>query len=208
MPRIYTNTAKRKRSVGFAKTPLQPPPPTTPPPPPSGNYLVPAKGLCESLREMHVSATSCPPNAFSLVEKIEERAGIFSSLRAECSTCGYSSYLDDVKRTSTSFREGTTLNDALCLASNIVGLDYNELHRFCHVMGLDGPPDSWDSLYQKKIWKALHQMTEEQLKKNRQESHLFRGSNGAEPVQISIKSDGTYQKRGTYILSFNTFSVC
>lgn len=142
------------------------------------------------------ASPECPPEAFSLIELEKERAGIFSSLKAYCAACGYSGYIDDAKRAGTSFREGVSLNTALCLASNVVGLDFNSLGRFCHILGLDGPPDSWDDVYQRKIWETLSTMIDEQLGKNRLEAHRSRGSDGGSPVQISIKADGTYQKRG------------
>ena len=195
MPRPSLNTSKRKRPIGLALKRQK----FTAQPPPTGNYLVSAESLCKSLQHMHISTTKCPPEAFSLTERKDERSGIFASLEVECGCCGYSSYLDNATRTGTAFKDGGNLNTALCLAADVVGLDYNGLERFCHVMGLDGPPDYWDEVYQKKIRDTLGVMIDEQLTKNRAESHRSRDSDGTTAVQISIKADGTYQKRGSYI---------
>ena len=131
---------------------------------------------------MHVSWKGCLKGKFKVIEVTSERSGIFCSLKAICEQCGYFGYLDSTKRQGACFREGAKLNTALCLAANVVGLDFNGMERLCHIMGLDGPSDSWDTLYNTKLHEVLSRMTDDLLADNRRRSHEHRGSDGTVPT--------------------------
>ena len=141
------------------------------------------------------ASPNCLPTSFTVTE-IPERSGIFSSLKSNCKTCKFTGYVDNTERGPSSFREGYKLNESLCLAAHSVELDFNGLQRLTHILGLDGPPDSWDTVYSTRIHEVLKITTENMLAENRARAHSHRGSDGSKPIKISIKSDGTYQKRG------------
>ena len=96
----------------------------------------------------------------SLTDIKEERSGHSSAVKFHCSKCDLSLYITDTSRKATT----------LAFASDLVGLDHVSLSKFCEVIGIEGPPDNYDSVY--------------------------RNSDGTCLTRIPIKSDGTYQKRG------------
>ena len=68
------------------------------------------------------------------------------------------------------------------------------------MLGIDGPPDSYHSLYQDELCTELSQIMIKKLEENRLKSHTSRlnGQVSDKPLQIAIKSDGAYQKRGDH----------
>ena len=66
------------------------------------------------------------------------------------------------------------------------------------MFGIDGPPDSYHSLYWDELHTELSQIMIKKLEENILKSHTSRlnGQISDKSLQIAIKSDGTYQKRG------------
>jgi hypothetical protein len=104
--------------------------------------------------------------------------------------------VNDPERKATSYRESKSLNTTFALAADLVGLDFNGLKKFCAVLGIDGPSDSYDTVYQQEIHAKLCARITEQFANNHKFAHTSRNSDGSKPLQISISGDGTYQKRG------------
>ena len=161
-----------------------------------GCYLSPLEALEKSMREVHIHSSKCREEDFQLVELPEERSGAFVSVKAICSSCNLDIYIDDPNRSRTSFREGQTLNSSLCLAAMVGGIDFNCLARFCYIIGLDKPTDSFDTYHNLNLHGVLSELCQSQLAENRKLSHTSRGSDGTKQTQISIKGDGTYQQKG------------
>ena len=44
------------------------------------------------------------------------------------------------------------LNTQLTVAVTALGLDLNSLQRFCHLLGLECPPGSWDEVYHHLVY--------------------------------------------------------
>ena len=95
-----------------------------------------------------------------------------------------------------SYREESVTSINWSFASDVVGLDYEQLKLFCSILGIPGPPDSYDTVHQGLIHSTLLKHIEYRLAVNRKHSFDKASQKVDGKAIISVKTDGTYQKRG------------
>ena len=121
------------------------------------------------------------------INRLPLSQGIYVTSVVICSCCDFSHTLQPSKH----FREGTPLNMRAVFAGVVAGYDVTSLNKFLAIIGLPKLPDSFNSVYVEKIYKASKTAVMERLEKNR--SAALRANQSGE---IAVKFDGTYQTRG------------
>ena len=128
------------------------------------------KALLETLQNTHPCCKKNKTDCLKLIEMVNERQGIMRSLRVICSKCSLDIYVDDPTRTNTTFWEGLQPNTTVTFASDVAGIDFEQLKLFCSILNIPGPPDSYDSLHQTQIHERLKQYVDRLLEANRKEA--------------------------------------
>ena len=158
-----------------------------------GNYVFSADAVASLVEKLH---SCCPKSGVSVREVASERSGHDSAIQFNCSSCDLSFYLNDPDRHKTSFRESKKINTTFAFGATVTGLDFVTLKKLCAILGIDGPPDSFDQVYINEIHSKLTSEIEKKLTENRLISFTSRNSDPSKPTKIFVKADGTYQKRG------------
>ena len=184
----------KKNLRGFKKTPTKPK--FVKPLHNKGIYL---KG--NDLRNLLVKWHPCG-EAVELEEVTNKRAGHVRCIKVSCKRCQLESYLQsggvEAEKIKPCYREEpvTSINRSFAFASDVAGLDFEQLKLFCSILDIPGPPDSYDTVHQGVIHSTLLKQIKTRLAANRKHSfdNALQHVNGK--AIVSVKTDGTYQKRG------------
>ena len=130
------------------------------------SFILSSEGIIQSIVKLHACPSSC-----IRIPNPPEFKGHLSALRVEYSNCNLDFFMSDHSRKKTTFREGKQLNKTFNYTMNLVGLDVTGLKKLCAVLGIDGPPDSYHSLYQDELHTKLNQIMITKLEENRLQSH-------------------------------------
>lgn len=169
--------------------------------------------ICESqtLTQLVSGATcgTCGKSELSVVEVENKRKGLASLLELKCTnvacpsevlSAAYTSHrataagreTSDPKPSSGSARDSFALNVKAVLAARAIGVGHDQLVRFCSILGLPKP------LHQKtfhNISKKVHAAATKAVSENLAEARRATAPKAGQS-DITVMSDGTWQKRG------------
>ena len=66
----------------------------------------------------------------------------------------------------------------------------------CSILDIPGPPDGYDEVHQEEIYQTLLKEIHKRFEENREISKATHQKDSDGIVLVSVKCDGTYQKRG------------
>ena len=160
------------------------------------NQILSSSTLLATFKALH---QCCKTNDQCLkLYETSQGQGHYRCLKVECTKCKLDIFVDDdPHKEGVYFREHTHDNRRFAFAASCVGMDFNELSLLCSILNIPGPPDSFDSVHRDAIHKLMEEQITEKLNENRRlskETHAK--DNSDDLVSISVKTDGTYQKRG------------
>ena len=75
----------------------------------------------------------------------DKRAGHVHCLKVYCPTYKMTSYVNQDE--GTSFRQEPVTSTDGTFASDVAGLDFEQLKLFCSILDIPGPPDSYNTQY-------------------------------------------------------------
>ena len=149
----------------------------------------------EDLRALLEKSHNCK-GTIKMNEVKDKRAEHVRCVKVYCPTCKMTSYVNQDE--GTTFREEpvTSTNRTFAFASDVAGLDFEQLKLFCSILGIPGPPDSYDTVHQGAIHSTLLKHIKNRLAANRKHSFDNASHHANGKAIIAVKTDGTYQKRG------------
>lgn len=126
-------------------------------------------------------------NCFDVIEEVNSRKGLASSLLFICTNCGNSCS----SMTSTISKTGYEINNRLVYGMRCIGKGKNAARTLCAVMNLPPPPSKFER-YNANLSQALSSVCVNSMS-NAVEGAVSRNNNSRD---ITVALDGTWQKRG------------